>query len=241
MKDKQSLRCGSATQRAHRLRASDRLHASTKHRHITCQAFVLLFYPIHFITKHILATLFLTDSFFSCTFKDPLLPHWAKFIIFSAYISRSRIPSIGLFYISTHSFTYLLWFYTDISFLFTMYRQRDWLNHFGHLGLCRGLTSRWIGYPSSMLLRGNESPYLIFAFFLDCWSWVDFSCSFPPTDSCTYIILIFVCLWITDHLSFVSYHHVYNSFLSIFVRIHSHSSISELSHCVPTRPRLSWD
>ncbi|KAJ7835214.1 hypothetical protein B0H13DRAFT_2056221 [Mycena leptocephala] len=78
-------------------------------------------------------------------------------------------------------------------FLFATYRQRNWLNHFGHLGLRRGLTSRWIGHPSSTLLRGSESPYLVFALFLDCWSWVDFSCGFPPTASHTYIILIFVC------------------------------------------------
>jgi hypothetical protein len=36
-------------------------------------------------------------------------------------------------------------------------------------------------------------------------------------------------LWITDHLTFVSYRHVYDIFLGICVRIHLHSSKSELS------------
>ncbi|KAJ7936096.1 hypothetical protein B0H13DRAFT_1853789 [Mycena leptocephala] len=74
-----------------------------------------------------------------------------------------------------------------------MYRQRDWLNHFGHLGLRWGLTSRWIGHPSSTLLQGSESPYIVFALFPDCWSWVDFSCGFPPTDS--RIFLLWSAVW----------------------------------------------
>jgi hypothetical protein len=106
-------RCGSATRRARRLRVSGRLHASTKHRHITRQVSVLLFYSIacaHFITKHILATLFLTDSFASCTFKDLLLPPLSEVHhYFEIYFQNThRIPSIELFYIPTHSCTYLL-------------------------------------------------------------------------------------------------------------------------------------
>jgi hypothetical protein len=105
--------CGSATRHARRLRASDRLHMPTKCGNTTRRVFVLLFHcalPAHFITKLILSTLILTDLFRTCTSQDSLLPprnqiHEYCEIYFQI---THRIPSIELFYIPTHSCTYLL-------------------------------------------------------------------------------------------------------------------------------------
>jgi hypothetical protein len=107
-------RCGSATRRSRRLRASDQLYTPAKHRNITCRVFVSLLHPIlweHLITGLISHFPLLTDPRFNFYTIE-----WSLSLFRHIFPHHTQDTPFELFTISMHSRTYLLWFYTDVSF-----------------------------------------------------------------------------------------------------------------------------
>jgi hypothetical protein len=157
------IRCGSATCPARCLRYQSQFRLSTKYFspvYLNIAPFFHLFFRTCFTFTYITFALFLSDSLYGCTTTTCRFPGW---------INLSKTGGTGLllwlkcfiigFWVLFYICMLTLLIHTDNYLLRTTYRQCDGSNHFGHLGLRRGLTSRWIGHPPSTLLRASESPY----------------------------------------------------------------------------------